>query len=68
MAKDFVVRWQKPDGTWLIDLDERMSFKKAKTSVQSARTLVGALGQVWSYHEAVQRFTPPHQRTNHDAG
>ena len=66
MAKEYVVRWQKPDDTWVIDLDERMSLKKAKTSVQSARILVGALGQVWSYSEAVQRFTPDPQEKDDD--
>lgn len=52
MAKEYVLRVQQPDGSWVFDLDIRYSKREAKKAAALSRIIGGILCQVWCAEEA----------------
>lgn len=52
MAKEYVLRVQQPDGSWVFDLDIRYSKREANKKAQISRIIGGILCQVWPFEEA----------------
>lgn len=50
--REYVLRTQQPDGSWVFYLEPRYSKREAEKAAQFGRIIGGMLSQVWPAEEA----------------